>query len=68
MNKRAILYIVAGVIGGAIVMSYDIITGKPVNDFTGPVSTPLLVICAIFIIVGFILLIRKPTKKKSLSA
>ena len=63
MNKRALLYILGGIIGGAAVMSYDSITGKPVNDFTGPVSTPLLVICAILVIVGFTVLLKKPVKK-----
>lgn len=63
MNIKALGFISSGVVAGAAVMSYDIITGKPENDFTGPVSTPALVICAILIIIGIALLIRKPSSK-----
>lgn len=63
MNIKALGFISSGVVGGAAVMSYDIITGKPENDFTGPVSTPALVICAVLIIIGIVLLIKKPSSK-----
>jgi hypothetical protein len=43
-------------------MTFDIIAGKPVNDFTGPKSTPAFVICGLPIIAGIYLVLRKPKK------
>lgn len=63
MNIKALVFISIGVVAGAAVMSYDIIAGKPENDFTGPVSTPALVICAILIVIGIVLPIRKRSSK-----
>ena len=65
MKNKGILLIAAGVIGGAFVMTSDIIMRKPVNDFTGPISTPALVACGILILTGIIILLkRKPASKK----
>lgn len=58
MNKKAVVFIAGGAVGAAAIMSYDSITGKPVNDFTGPVSTPALILCAILILIGIILIIK----------
>jgi hypothetical protein len=60
------LLIIAGVTGGALIISYDPLMGKPVNDFTGPVSTPMLIACVLLIIMGlFLQLKNKPAPDKT---
>jgi len=64
MKRKGILFIVAGAIGAALVISYDPLMKKPVNDFTGPVSTPILIACAALILLGiFLSLKNKPARK-----
>jgi hypothetical protein len=65
MQNKGILLLATGILGGAFIMSYDVIMRKPVNDFTGPVSSPALFLCGILIIVGLVLIFnRKPAPKK----
>lgn len=65
MNKKAIVFIAGGMLGCAAIMLYDPIAGKPVNDFTGPLSTPALVVCAILAVIGVVLLLKKPARKNT---
>ncbi len=55
--------IIIGVLGTALVLSFDPLMRKPVNDFTGPVSTPALIICGILVLIGSFLSVKK-TKKR----
>ena len=57
------MLLLVGVFGAIFVLTFDIITGKPVNDITGPKSISALVICGLFIIGGIRLLLRKPKEK-----
>ena len=59
MKKKGIILVLAGVLGAIFVLTFDIITGKPVNDITGPKSISALIICGIFVVVGVCSLIRK---------
>jgi len=43
-------------------MSYDKIMQKPVNDFSGPISTPGLIICGILVVTGAFLMLKKSGK------
>jgi hypothetical protein len=66
MKNKGMPFIIAGVIGGALIISYDPLMKKPVNDFTGPISTPMLIACGLLIIIGiFLLLKNKPAPKKA---
>ena len=68
MKNKGIVLIVAGAIGAAGIILYDPLMRKPVNDFTGPISTPALVICAALVITGVLLQFKnKPAPKKQSS-
>lgn len=60
MKKRGIVLIVLGLLGVIFVATFDIIAGKPTNDFTGPVSTPALIIFGLVILAGITLFFKKP--------
>ena len=60
MKKRGIILIVLGLLGVIFVTTFDIIVRKPVNDFTGPISTPALIVCGLVILTGIAFLFRKP--------
>ncbi|MFH0790891.1 MAG: hypothetical protein V2A64_04590 [Candidatus Omnitrophota bacterium] len=58
MKKNGIVLIILGVLGAIFVCTFDIIMGKPVNDISGPKSTPALIFCGILIIAGIRLLLK----------
>jgi hypothetical protein len=60
VKKRGIILIVLGLLGVIFVTTFDIIVRKPVNDFTGPISTPALIVCGLVILTGIAFLFRKP--------
>ena len=62
MRKKGIVLITLGILGGIFVSTFDIIMGKPANDLTGPKSIVALVICALLIIRGIHLLLKRPGK------
>ncbi|MFH1339308.1 MAG: hypothetical protein ABIH40_05655 [Candidatus Omnitrophota bacterium] len=62
MKVKGVVLIVLGVLGAIFVCTYDIITGKPVNDITGPKSISALVISGIFIITGIRFLLTSSKK------
>ncbi|MBL7130718.1 MAG: hypothetical protein ISS45_04875 [Candidatus Omnitrophica bacterium] len=59
MKIKGKILIALGILGAIFVCTFDIIVGKPVNDITGPKSITALVICGLFIVVGFRLLVNK---------
>ena len=59
MKAKAIIIIALGILGIIFVCTFDIITGKPINDITGPKSITGIIMGVIFIIVGISLLARK---------
>ncbi|MFC1667488.1 hypothetical protein ACFL0P_06495 [Candidatus Omnitrophota bacterium] len=62
MKKKSIILIVLGVLGALFVYTFDTISGKPVNDITGPKSILAFVVCGLFIIGGIRFLLKKPKK------
>jgi hypothetical protein len=65
MKNNGIVLIIAGAIGSALIISWDPLMKKPVNDFSGPVSTPALIACALLVVIGiFLQLKKKPAPKK----
>lgn len=52
MKMKGLVLILLGILGAAFVSTFDIIMRKPVNDITGPKSTPALAACALAIIAG----------------
>ncbi len=64
MKKRAQFLVLLGLLGAIFVVTIDMIMGKPVNDFSGPKSTPALVVCGLLIFAGCILLFKKKGCKK----
>ena len=62
MKAKALVLIALGVLGAIFVCTFDIISGKPVNDITGPKSIAALVFCGILIIIGVRLLLKKGKK------
>jgi hypothetical protein len=68
MKNKGIMLIIAGALGAALIIFWDPLMRKPVNDFTGPISTPALIACVILVILGiFIRLKQKPAPKKTSS-
>lgn len=63
MKPKALILILLGTLGIIFVCTFDIISGKPINDFTGPKSTPTLITCAILIIAGIMFLLKGSKKK-----
>jgi len=64
MKKMAFFLILLGIIGVILVLTIDIIMGKPVNDFSGPKSTPALMMCGLAVLAGIISLFKKRSSKK----
>ena len=64
MKAKGIILILLGILGSIFICTFDIIAGKPVNDITGPKSTPGLIICGILIIIGLRFLIKIQQKNK----
>lgn len=62
MKKKGVILILLGLLSAIFICTFDIIAGKPVNDFTGPVSTPALITCGLIILAGIYLLLKKPKK------
>ena len=62
MKVKAIVLIALGILGAIFVCTFDIITGKPVNDITGPKSIAALIFCGILVIFGARLLLKKKSK------
>jgi hypothetical protein len=62
--KSGLILITLGALGCLAIILYDPLMGKPVNDFTGPVSTPALVFCAVVILAGIIISAKAKAKKK----
>lgn len=62
MRKKGIILITLGILGGVFVSTFDIIMGKATNDLTGPKSIIALVICALLIIRGIQLLLKRSAK------
>lgn len=60
MKRKGIILIVLGILGAIFVCTFDLITGKPVNDITGPKSIFALIICGLFIITGIRFLLKGP--------
>lgn len=58
MKKNGIVLIILGVLGAIFVCTFDIIMGKPVNDISGPKSTPALILCGILILAGIRFLLK----------
>ena len=62
MKARAVVLLALGVLGAIFVCTFDILTGKPVNDITGPKSIAALIFCGILVIFGVRLLLKKKSK------
>ncbi|MFH1440923.1 MAG: hypothetical protein ABIH18_02615 [Candidatus Omnitrophota bacterium] len=63
MKAKGIILVLLGVLGVIFICIFDIITGKPVNDITGPKSIIALIICVIFIILGIGFALKGTQKK-----
>ena len=64
-KKQAGLFlIILGILGSALVFTWDIIMDKPVNDITGFRSVAALTICILLIITGVIRLMKKDNQSK----
>ena len=59
MKKKAIIVIALGILGIIFVCTFDLISGKPVNDITGPRSIFVLVVSGLLVINGIRLLLKK---------
>jgi hypothetical protein len=59
MRKKAVMFIVLGIVGVIFVCSWDIIMRKPVNDITGLKSVSALIICVALIARGTSLCLKK---------
>ena len=46
--------IILGIVGSALVFTWDIIMKKPVNDITGFRSVAALAVCVVLVILGVI--------------
>jgi hypothetical protein len=64
MKIKGIILLVLGVCGVIFVCIFDVLTGKPVNDVTGPKSILGFVVSGIFLFIGVYLLSKK-TKQKT---
>jgi hypothetical protein len=62
MKTKGIILVLLGVLGAIFVCTFDVITGKPVNDITGPKSISALIICGILIILGIRFVLKSPRK------
>ena len=62
MKKKGIILLVLGTLGVIFVSTFDIIMRKPVNDVSGPRSIAALIICAVFIIMGFRFILKGAKK------
>ncbi|MCX5705496.1 MAG: hypothetical protein NTZ92_05530 [Candidatus Omnitrophica bacterium] len=62
MKAKAIVLLALGVLGAIFVCTFDILTGKPVNDISGPKSILALVFCVILVLLGVRLLLKKKSK------
>ena len=56
------ILLLLGIVGAIFVFTYDILAGKPVNDISGPKSIAVLIICAVFIVMGVRFLLKRPQK------
>ena len=63
MKIKGVILIVLGILGAIFISIYDIITGKSVNDLSGPKSIFGLISCGIIVVLGIISLARKNKKK-----
>jgi tellurite resistance protein TehA-like permease len=63
MKIKGSILIILGILGAIFVSTFDILTGKPVNDISGPKSIPALIFCGILIIIGIHFLLK--SKKSS---
>lgn len=63
MKTKGIILVLLGVLGAIFVSIFDIITGKPVNDITGPKSISVLILCGILIILGIRFVLKSPREK-----
>jgi hypothetical protein len=59
IKDKGIMLIAIGIIGTILVLTFDMIMGKPVNDITGPRSILGLVACVLFVVQGIIYLRKK---------
>lgn len=59
MKKKGVFLIILGILGIIFVCTYDILVGKPVNDFTGPKSYLGFAISGALILVGVRLWLTK---------
>lgn len=62
MHIKGVLLVILGIVGAAFVGTFDIIVGKPVNDITGPKSILALIICALLIITGITVDMKRKKK------
>ena len=55
-DKRhgGLFLIILGILGSALLFSWDIIMKKPVNDITGFRSVAALAVCVVLVILGVI--------------
>ncbi len=53
-KTKAKILIILGILGIAFICTWDIITGKAVNDISGPRSIAVLVISGLMLILGVI--------------
>lgn len=56
--------IILGILGSALVFTWDIIMKKPINDISGFKSIAALAICVVLIILGVMKLVRENTQSK----
>jgi len=59
MKKKGTILILIGIIGALFEGTFDIIAGKPVNDISGPKSIAGFLVCAILIVLGAKMLVKK---------
>lgn len=52
MKVKAFILMAVGVLGSIFILTFDWIMRKPVNDITGPISTPGLILCGLLVIFG----------------
>jgi hypothetical protein len=63
MGIKGIALIVLGIMGGIFVSVFDIVTGKSVNDVSGPKSITALILCGILVIAGVGVILKSAKKE-----
>jgi hypothetical protein len=63
MKVKGSILIILGILGAIFISTFDILTGKPVNDISGPRSIYALIFCGILIFIGIRFLLK--SKKSS---